>query len=220
MPLWVVFALFYFIAFVFAFVLRQKKFETTANLRMPRNVYVIAAGVIYIALAVAVPVLPTYEPPNHHYSLGGFNDVSEQYVGKTIAIMSLADGYIAFEHYMSTDRGADNLIRFNRTNVGVWERFFVEQANSAGWISLLADNGRYVRVSHNREDAFLVADAIYAHNWEQFKIFERDGKHYLITRENSIFITASSDKANIPAESRHPVREPFRWEEFRIIVLD
>ncbi|MDR2570684.1 MAG: hypothetical protein LBD23_10380 [Oscillospiraceae bacterium] len=113
------------------------------------------------------------------------------------------------------------LVRFNRTIAGEEEQFnVIESGDGDGYINLLArGNNNFVRTQHDRQHGSLIANATIAYGWESFKILELDGNHYLITQTNSIFITASENKAHIPAEARYPVGPPSDFAMFKITII-
>jgi hypothetical protein len=173
---------------------------------------------VFIAVLIAVPIIPT-EHPKREY-LSNFTDVTEQFVGATITIQSIAENTSSYGRYLSAN-DSDSLARFNRTIAGEGEQFAViasERYN--GYINLRAgSNGNFVRTQHNRQHGPLIADAAIPYGWEAFRILELDGNHYLITQTNSIFIMASEDKAHIPAEARYPVGPPSAFSMLKITIV-
>ena len=151
--------------------------------------------------------------------LNEFTDVTKQFIGETITVRSTAEQTGAFNNFMSANLDQNGIVRFNRTTPGSWERFYVNASADGSWISLRADNGRYVSTQHHRQHAPLVADANIPRLWEEFRIFERDGRHYLFTRMHNIFITASVDKGHVPAEARYPNRTPTNHESLLIQIV-
>jgi len=170
-----------------------------------------------LIFSIVIIGLPVSEPKQ--LCLNEFTNVTEQFIGETITIRSMAERTGAYNNFMSANFDYGGIVRFNRVVPGSWERFYVSASSGRNWVSLRAHNGRYISVQHHRQHAPLIAEANTASLWEEFRILERNGNHYLFARMHSIFISASIDKGHIPAEARYPNRLPGRYETLLIEIV-
>jgi hypothetical protein len=218
--LFVFFTLFFSISLISAFYAHNKKQPIEITKIKCRDVFrkhkwKTGFGFIFTMALIAIPAIPA-EEPNREYLLN-FNDVTEQFIDKTITIQSVARNTTSYGRYMSAN-DCDALVRFNRTNAGMWEQFTVVASKSEdGYVNIRAGSNNYfVRTQHDRQHGSLIADAKYAQGWEAFRILELDGNHYLVTQTNSIFITATSvvhfcrNNVYIKGIYRPPTKKPYR----------
>lgn len=149
-------------------------------------------------------------------------DVSNRYIGKTVAIKSVEVG-----KYVSSNTDQDvkgiNAVA-NRDSIGTWEMFTVEKGE-AGSIGFRAKgNGNYLsaRIDEKEENAYIQA----AHgqnypapqSWESFYILERGGDQYILSQANWRWVQVSCDESDNPIKACADA--PSTWERFRLETVN
>lgn len=158
----------------------------------------------------------------HMTDTTGLTDVTRHYQnGQIVAIRSLEVGqYVSVD----TDQREDSVNSVaNRTTAGTWELFKIEKNRygEVGFRSL--SNGNYLsaRVDLDAESAPIQAaygwDYAEPLAWESFRIYEKDGIHYLQSQGNGKFVQVSAD------EDSHQIRACARaastWERFSLEIV-
>ena len=163
---------------------------------------------------------------NNHYQLYSYSsvlsDVTEKYIGKTIAIKSLeANRYVS----ANTDKDVTGInAAVNRTDASTWEYFDVI-AGDYGVVGFKAHaNGNYLsaRIDQNEQQAYI--QAAYGQNytkpqsWESFRIFEKDGIQFIQSVANGKWVQAATNETDNPLKAAGTYTST--WERFKIEITN
>lgn len=159
---------------------------------------------------------------NYKKNEAWYEEVSSQYVGKTVAIKSIEVG-----KYVSSNTDQDvkgiNAVA-NRDSAGTWELFTVEKGG-VGTIGFRSKgNGNYLSalVDENKEYAYIQA-AFGQHysgpqSYESFRIFEWGGNQYIQSQANGKWVQVSVNESDRPIKAAADAAST--WERFRLELVN
>lgn len=157
---------------------------------------------------------------NYRKNGAWYKDVSNQYVGKTVAIKSVEVG-----KYVSSDTDRDvqgiNAVA-NRDKIGTWELYSVDSGDGGAVGFRSIGNGNYLsaRIDENEENAYI--QAAFGQNyskpqsWESFHIFEWGDNLYIQSLANGKWVQVSVNETNCPMKATADV--PSTWERFHLVI--
>ena len=159
----------------------------------------------------------------HLTDTAGLKDISEKYVGKTIAIKSIeSNQYVS----ANTDQ-YDSYINAmaNRSTASTWEYFDVVQGDygEIGFRSRSTGNFLSARIDDNDKYAY-IQSAAYSHNyskpqsWESFRIFEKSGVQYIQSQANGKWVQSATNEADNPLKAAGSAAST--WERFQIEIVN
>lgn len=172
------------------------------------------------------------DPPNDKHSIllgynyrkngAWFNEVSNQYVGKTVAIKS-----IEVDKYVSSNTDQDikgiNAVS-NRDAAETWELFTVEagEAGAIGFRSVANGNYLSARIDENAAYAYIQAafgnDYSRPQSWESFRIFEWGDVQYIQSQANGKWVQVSVNESDYPIKAAADT--PSTWERFQLETVN
>ena len=159
---------------------------------------------------------------NYRKNGAWYEEISDRYIGKTVAIKSIEVG-----KYVSSDTDQDvkgiNAVA-NRDSAATWELFTVEigEAGAVGFRSV--GNGNYLsaRIDENVENAYIQAAFGHSYSapqsWESFRIFEWSGIQYIQSQANGKWVQVSVHESNYPIKASADV--PSTWERFQLVTAN
>lgn len=151
-----------------------------------------------------------------------YTNVSDQYVGETVAIKSVEVGkYVS----SNTDQDVEGINAVaNRDSVGTWEIFAIEKGEAGAIGFRSKGNGNYLsaRIDVKKENAYI--QAAYGQNypapksWESFYILEWGGDQYILSQANWRWVQVSCDESDNPVKACADA--PDKWERFRLETVN
>lgn len=152
----------------------------------------------------------------------GLIEVTDKYIGKTIAIKSLeVNQYVS----SNTDQNVTTVDTCaNQSNTSTWEYFEVK-ANEYGEIGFKSmSNGNYLSAKIDLNYSFAPIRAAYGQTysqpqcWESFRIYEKDGIQYIQSQANGKWLQVVADNTDHPVKAASKMAST--WERFQIEIVD